>query len=135
MSVLLPVEHDKEGTYHLVGPDGIPQTWTWADLTWHGPDNRHPTDKVKMSAAFAYSQGYRFAQQPPSSPALYRMRADGLTLEGYIKNRRERVLSMRRQADEQARLVREQLDRADMLETELDCLEASMVRADPENLT
>lgn len=219
MSVLLPVEHDKEGTYQLVGPDGIPRTWTWADLTWHGPDNRHPKDKVKMSAAFAYSQGYRFAQQPPSSPApkpaapdellpedagkravywlwngehktrwswghedrlwtqygrlpaatmapseawergfrmsfvqeqppesarqdgtpprppLYRMRAEGLTLEEYINTRREHVREMRKDANEKARSVRQALECADAIEAEILALSASLVRVNPGDLT
>ena len=141
---LLPEDQERRVLYWL-HKDGADSRWFWEPQSrvWSKYGGKNPFTMLPTSAwmfGFRMSTGReqpadatRQDNPPLEIPALYRMRADGLTLEEYIKVRRERVLAMRKAADEQARLVREQLDRADMLETELDCLEASMVRANPEN--
>lgn len=224
MSALLPVDLNKECTYRLIGPDGIPWEWLWRDLTWHGPTARPRDGQVLMSPAFAYSQGYRFAQgftppsdpkpaesaspppvdellppdqskrvllwlwkggrhtrwfwepkarawekygelgavvimpseawerglrlsvsrfqpaepddsdaTPPERPALYRMRAEGLTLEGFISARRSWVATMRRKAEDSARAAQERMDQLDMVEAEINAIVAALVRVDPKD--
>jgi hypothetical protein len=140
-------EDQEQRVLHWLWKGGRKARWWWEPKTriWSKHGEFGEFGAVTMTPADAWGQGFLLfmpRQQPPEATCqdgtppcapLYRMRAEGATLDGYIKVRRERVLAMRKAADEQARLVREQLDRADMLETELDCLEASMVRADPEN--
>lgn len=141
---LLPEDAGKRAVYWLWKAGRVTQ-WIWSaqDRIWARYEE---TPATAMAPGDAWKQGFRMSTAreqpaeadpdiaPPRAP-VYRMRAEGLTLEEYIKVRRERVRTMRAAADEQARRTRDQLERADMLETELDCLECSMMRVNPENPT
>jgi hypothetical protein len=139
---LLPEDAGKRAVYWLWNGDRKTR-WLWdhEEVLWT-EYGRLPA--ATMAPREAWGRGFRMSPAleprpeticqdapPPERPPLYRMRAEGLTLEEYINTRRNLVRDMRKAADEKARSVRQALECADAIEAEILALSASLVRANP----